>query len=181
VPTDEFPDSLMAEMAERREESNLSLLRCILLGQAIVQFGFSVWWSLSDAGIPAPLRHSFNAFNIEVGFMLAMPYLFAVARSYGPRPVALAAAAGMACGMAGANLLLTLRGLLTAIIMPGIWPRNLILALTEAAVFGLSLRIAQQAGKKQKSLLWFGLSFAFLGAWYAVCVLLFIAQMKPWH
>jgi len=154
------------------------VLRLGLIFLAIAQF--VLWILRSHLNDITPLP-PINSFDIVTALVLALPYLFALRRSYGPQPRAFEAAVGCAIGLAAANLMITLFAE-----SGGEIKRRLILGTFEAGLLLLGLSIRRQIENGRKIWFWAVLSPVLLLLWYAAFAGAVYAYMvktsKPcWH
>ena len=154
------------------------MLRLGLIFLALAQFVLWILRSHPNGSSPLP---PISPFDIVTALVLALPYLFALGRSYWPPPSAFEAAAGCAIGLAAANLMIT------AIAESGgaVKPR-LILGTFEACLLLLALWIERQIEHGRKIWFWAVLSPVLLLLWYAAfagAVYAYILKTsKPgWH
>jgi len=153
------------------------VLRFGLILLAAVQF---VLWIIRSRFHGALQSGPFDPFDIVIALVLALPYLFALGRSYWPQPGAFAAAAGSAIGLAAANLLITL------VELRGEGMRRLILGVFEAGLLLLGLWVERQIENGRRVWFWAVLSPVLLFLWYAAffgAVLVYMGKTsKPgWH
>ena len=145
---------------------------------AVVQF---VLWILRSHFNGTLLSRPFDPFDIVIALVLALPYLFALGRSYWPQRGAFAAAVGCAIGLAAANLMITVFAE-----SGGEGKRRLMLGTFEAGLLLLGLWVERQIENGRKVWVWAVLSPVLLFSWYAVfigAVLVFLNKtLKPgWH
>jgi hypothetical protein len=161
--------------SERRSQS---VLRLGLIFLAVAQF---VLWILRphlNGSSPLP---PITPFDVVTALVLALPYLFALGRSYWPQPGAFEAAVGCAIGLAAANLMITVFAE-----SGGEVNRRLILGTFEVGLLLLGLSIERQIKNGRKIWFWAVLSPVLLLLWYAAFAGAVYAYMvktsKPgWH
>src|SRR5689334_21989004 len=118
------------------ERYSQGALRLGLISLAVAQFVLWILRSHFNGSSPLP---PINPFDIVTALVLALPYLFALGRSYRPQPGAFEAAVGCAIGLAAANLMITVFAE-----SGGELKRRLILGTFEAGLLLLGLWIERQ-------------------------------------
>ena len=160
------------------ERNSQSVLRLGLILLAVAQF--LLWILRSHFNGSSPLPRT-TPFDILTALVLALPYLFALGRSYWPQPSAFEAAVGCAIGLAAANLMITVFAE-----SGGEVKRRLILGTFEAGLLLLGLWVERQTEEGRRVWVWAVLSPVLLLSWYGAFFLAVYAYMvrtsKPgWH
>jgi hypothetical protein len=160
------------------ERYSQGVLRLGLIVLAVGQFVLWILRSHFNGSSPLP---PINPFDIVTALVLALPYLFALGRSYRPQPGAFEAAVGCAIGLAAANLMITVFAE-----SGGELKRRLILGTFEAGLLLVGLWIERQIEHGRKVWVWALLSPVLLLFWYAAFAVAVYAYMvktsKPgWH
>jgi len=180
VPTIPFPANLFAPYnpSVPSERYSQGVLRLGLIFLAVAQFVLWILRSHLNGSSPLP---PITPFDIVTALVLALPYLFALGRSYSPQPGAFEAAVGCAIGLAAANLMITVFAE-----SGGEVKRRLILGTFEAGLLLLGLWIERQIEHGRKVWFWAVLSPVLLLLWYtafAGAVYAYVVKTsKPgWH
>jgi len=180
VPTIPFPANLFAPYnpSVPSERYSQGVLRLGLIFLAVAQFVLWILRSHLNGSSPLP---PITPFDIVTALVLALPYLFALGRSYWPQPGAFEAAVGCAIGLAAANLMITVFAESV-----GELKRRLILGTFEAGLLFLGLWIERQIEHGRKVWFWAVLSPVLLLLWYtafAGAVYAYVVKTsKPgWH
>jgi hypothetical protein len=160
------------------ERYSQGVLRLGLIVLAVGQFVLWILRSHFNGSSPLP---PINPFDVVTALVLALPYLFALGRSYRPQPGAFEAAVGCAIGLAAANLMITVFAE-----SGGELKRRLILGTFEAGLLLLGLWIERQIEHGRKVWFWALLSPVLLLLWYAAfagAVYAYVVKTsKPgWH